>query len=170
MVLKTLQPFFGDAMSEIGEGYGMLSFHVEKNSALELLAFLKNHEVLCFNFLTDLCGVHFPHAKSKFQVVYHLQSMTNNIRVRIKVDLHDDPPAMPTVTELWSTANWMERETYDFYGIHFGGHPNLKRILNVDDMPVFPMRKEYPLEDPTRDDKRDEMFGREENPYYKVLK
>ena len=72
-----------------------------------------------------------------------------------------DPPKVPTVTSVYAAANWMERETYDFYGIIFEGHPNLKRILNVDEMTIFPMRKEYPLEDNTRKDKNDEMFGRD---------
>ena len=65
-----------------------------------------------------------------------------------------------TVTDLWDTANWMEREAWDFFGIHFSGHPNLKRILNMEDFPAFPMRKDYPLEDPTREDKNDTFFGR----------
>jgi NADH-quinone oxidoreductase subunit C len=67
---------------------------------------------------------------------------------------------MPTATKIWPAANWMERETYDFYGILFGDHPNLQRILNVEDMTDFPMRKDFPLEDQTREDKDDSMFGR----------
>jgi NADH-quinone oxidoreductase subunit C len=71
-----------------------------------------------------------------------------------------DKPAVRTVSDLFSAANWMERETYDFYGIIFEGHPNLKRILNVEYLDYFPMRKEYPLEDPTREDKDNRFFGR----------
>ena len=93
-------------------------------------------------------------------VIYHLHSLTNNVRVRIKVFLNGDDPVIPTATDLWEGANWMERETYDFFGINFQGHPNLVRILNVDDMTVFPMRREYPLEDPNRVDKKDYFFGR----------
>jgi NADH-quinone oxidoreductase subunit C len=69
-------------------------------------------------------------------------------------------PVLPTAVTIWPAANWMERETYDFYGILFEGHPNLVRILNVEDMTVFPMRKDFPLEDQTREDKNDSMFGR----------
>jgi len=107
-----------------------------------------------------LCGVHFPNDAMKFEVVYHLHSFVNNVRIRLKVRIPNDPPHIPSATKVFPTANWMERETYDFYGIHFDGHPNLKRILNVDDMTIFPMRKEYPLEDNTRKDKPDAMFGR----------
>ncbi|COY45109.1 NADH/F420H2 dehydrogenase%2C subunit C [Mycobacterium tuberculosis] len=74
--------------------------------------------------------------------------------------LEKENPSIPTATVLWNGANWMERETYDFFGINFEGHPDLRRILNMDDLGVFPMRKEYPLEDPNRVDKKDFYFGR----------
>ena len=93
-------------------------------------------------------------------VVYHLHNLVDNIRLRLKVFTGIERPDIFTATKLYSSANWMERETYDFFGINFVGHPNLKRILNVDEMDYFPMRKEYPLEDQTRIDKDDEMFGR----------
>ena len=86
--------------------------------------------------------------------------MLDNVRVRFKVFTDINKPDVYTATELFSAANWMERETYDFFGVNFIGHPNLKRILNVEEMDYFPMRKEYPLEDQTRIDKDDEMFGR----------
>jgi len=82
------------------------------------------------------------------------------VRVRFKIFTDINQPDIYTATGLFSAANWLERETYDFYGVNFVGHPNLKRILNVDEMDYFPMRKEYPLEDSTRIDKDDEMFGR----------
>ena len=86
--------------------------------------------------------------------------MQKNTRLRVKTFVKEDDPKMPTITDLFSSANWMERETYDFYGIVFEGHPNLIRILNVEYMDYFPMRKEYPLEDATRKDKDDRFFGR----------
>ena len=93
-------------------------------------------------------------------VVYHLHSLVANVRVRMKAYIPVAQPDIRTATTLFSGANWMERETYDFYGVNFTGHPDLRRILNVDEMDYFPMRKEYKLEDPTRVDKDDEMFGR----------
>jgi NADH-quinone oxidoreductase subunit C len=93
-------------------------------------------------------------------VVYHLHNLEDNIRIRFKVFADINKPDVYTASGLFSAANWMEREAYDFYGVNFVGHPNLKRILNVDEMDYFPMRKEFPLEDQTRVDKDDEMFGR----------
>ena len=86
--------------------------------------------------------------------------MPEKIRLRFKVYTSIENPEVFTATKIFAAANWMERETYDFYGVKFLGHPNLKRILNVDEMDYFPMRKEYPLEDFQRKDKDDEMFGR----------
>jgi NADH-quinone oxidoreductase subunit C len=103
--------------------------------------------------------MHYPD-KQQLGVVYHLHSFENNHRIRIKTTTNIDNPTIPTVTSVWPTANWMERETYDFYGIIFEGHPNLVRILNMDEMTDFPMRKDFPLEDQTREDKDDSMFGR----------
>lgn len=89
-----------------------------------------------------------------------LHSWTNNVRVRIKVYVPIAEPNVPTLTNLFASANWMERESFDFFGINYVGHPNLKRILNIEDMDYHPMRKEYPLEDATREDKIDALFGR----------
>lgn len=127
----------------------------------QVLQFLHDDEQLRFRFLTDLTGVHFPDRKGEeLSVVYHLHNMMDGIRLRLKTYVPIEKPDVFSVTELYSAANWMERETYDFFGINFVGHPDLRRILNVDEMEHFPMRKEFPLEDPTRTDKDDEMFGR----------
>jgi NADH-quinone oxidoreductase subunit C len=108
-----------------------------------------------------LCAVNYPEsANRELAVVYHLHNLVENTRLRFKVFTPVATPDVFTATQLFSSANWMERETYDFFGVNFVGHPNLKRILNVDEMDYFPLRKEYPLEDQTRIDKDDEMFGR----------
>lgn len=132
---------------------------VHHDNAHEVLSFLKNDPELNFHFLTDLTGMQTADEK-QLGVIYHLHNMPKNMRVRVKTFFSMDKPELPTVTDLWPGANWMERETFDFYGVKFKGHPNLKRILNVDEMDIFPMRKEYPLEDQTREDKSDKMFGR----------
>lgn len=160
-VLERLKSKLGDALQSPEEPFGILTITTAKEKIIDLLKFLHDDQELAFTFLTDLCGVHWPHRHEKFEVVYHLHSFTNNFRLRIKVPVGGDPPKIFTATTIFSSANWMERETYDFYGIIFEGHPNLKRILNVDEMSIFPLRKEYPLEDNTRRDKNDEMFGRD---------
>jgi len=137
----------------------MLCLTVKKESIQSILLFLRDEQDLQYNFLTTLCGMHYPE-KNQLGVVYHLQSFVNNHRIRIKTVTELNDPKIPTITTIWPAANWMERETYDFFGIQFEGHPNLKRILNMDEMTDFPLRKEFPLEDQTREDKNDSMFGR----------
>ncbi len=152
---------FGEPVTDFTEPYGMLTFSAPKELNLKILNFLFDDPALKFRFLTDLCAVHYPGQKGKeLAVVYHLHNLEDNVRIRFKIFTAIDQPDVYTATGLFSAANWMERETYDFYGVNFVGHPNLKRILNVDEMDYFPLRKEYPLEDQTRMDKDDEMFGR----------
>jgi NADH-quinone oxidoreductase subunit C len=152
---------FGEQVSNFEEPYGMLTFEVPKDMNLKLMQFLYDDEELKFQFLTTLCAVHYPDNKGReLAMVYHLHNLTDNIRIRFKAYLDINKPDIFTATKLFEAANWLERETYDFYGVNFIGHPNLTRILNVDEMDYFPMRKEYPLEDQTRKDKDDEMFGR----------
>lgn len=152
---------FGDQVTGFVEPYGMMTFESPKALNLKVLNFLYDDEELKFRFLTDLCAVHYPDQPGReLAVVYHLHNLQDNVRIRFKVFTGSDSPDIYTATGLFSAANWMERETYDFYGINFIGHPNLKRILNVDEMDYFPMLKQYPLEDQSRTDKDDEMFGR----------
>ena len=152
---------FADQLSHFEEPYGMLTFEGPKEMNLKILQYLFDDEELRFQFLTDLTAVHYPtHPGRELAVVYHLHNLKENIRIRFKIFTAIAQPDVFTATKLFSAANWMERETYDFYGINFVGHPNLIRILNVDEMDYFPMRKEYPLEDQTRSDKDDAMFGR----------
>lgn len=152
---------FGDQITNFEEPYGMLTFEAPKDLNLKVMQFLFDDAELQFRFMTDLCAVHYPDNPGReLAVVYHLHNLVDNLRIRFKVFTDINQPDVFTATQLFSAANWMERETYDFYGINFVGHPNLKRILNVDEMDYFPMRKEFPLEDQTRIDKDDEMFGR----------
>ena len=152
---------FGEQVSSFEEPYGFLTFEAPKELNLKVLNFLYDDEELGFRFLTDLTAVHYPAYKGReLAVVYHLHNLVENIRLRFKVFTGIEQPDVYTATGLFSSANWQEREAYDFYGVNFVGHPNLKRIMNVDEMDYFPMRKEFPLEDQTRIDKDDEMFGR----------
>ncbi len=161
IIKQKLQEKFGDQVCDFQETYGILSFETDKELNLKLIQFLYDDAELQFKFLTDLCAVHYPdQAERELAIVYHLHNLVENIRIRVKVYININHPNIYTATKLFEAANWMERETHDFYGINFIGHPNLKRILNVEEMDYFPMRKNYPLEDQTRIDKDDEMFGR----------
>ena len=152
---------FADQVSNFEEPYGMLTFEVPKDMNLKVMQFLYDDEELRFQFLTTLCAVHYPDNKGReLAMVYHLHNLVDNVRIRFKAYLDINKPDIFTATRLYEAANWLERETYDFFGVNFIGHPNLVRILNVDEMDYFPLRKEYPLEDQTRKDKDDEMFGR----------
>ena len=143
------------------EPYGMLTFTAPKDLNLKVLQFLFDDAELRFQFLTDLQAVHYPDDQgAELAVVYHLHNLVDNVRIRFKVFLDIEKPDVFSATALYSAANHMERETYDFFGVNFIGHPNLIRILNVDEMDYFPMRKQYPVEDQSRIDKDDEMFGR----------
>lgn len=141
--------------------YKVLTITVSKEKIVDILKFLYDDVDLQFQFLTSLFGVHYPFNKEKeIEIIYLLHNLQQNTRFRIKVNLPISNPEIDTVTSVFATANWMERETYDFFGVIFKNHPNLKRILNVEDMDYFPMRKEFPLEEATRADKDDTMFGR----------
>ncbi|RYG16889.1 MAG: NADH-quinone oxidoreductase subunit C [Chitinophagaceae bacterium] len=150
---------FGEQLFDVTEPYGLLTFSTTTEKLIAVLSFLKENEQINFNFLTDITAVHYPE-KNQIAVVYHVHSMVSGIRVRLKVFLNENDPTIPTASNLWNSANWMERETYDFFGVNFEGHPDLRRILNMDELGVFPMLKQYPLEDPNRVDKKDEYFGR----------
>ncbi|MBB6111434.1 NADH dehydrogenase subunit C [Mucilaginibacter lappiensis] len=159
-LLKRIAEKFDQQVTLVGEPYGLLTVETGREQIIDLLAFLKTDDALRFIFLTDITAIHYPEQEKQIGIIYHLHSLTTNTRIRIKVFLADGDVHIPTATTVWEGANWMERETYDFFGVIFDGHPDLRRILNVDDMEAFPMRKEFPLEDPNRVDKKDYFFGR----------
>lgn len=162
-IVEKLQEQFGNSIVNFRyENDKMLSFDVAATHNFEVVKFLKEDPELRFNFLTDVCGVHYPDFPEgeKFAVVYHMHNWIDNVRVRFKCFLNGTNPEIDSVVELFAGANWQERETFDFFGIKFKGHPQLKRVLNMDEMVVFPLRKEYPLEDMNRTDKDDRFFGR----------
>jgi len=138
----------------------LLTITINKAKIVDIARDLYEHPEFQFQFLTDLTGIHLPEQKEELGVIYHLHSLQNNVRIRIKLFMTNENAHVHTLTTVFAGANWMERETFDFFGIHFNGHPNLKRILNVDDMLMHPMRKEFPLEDQSRKDKNDAQFGR----------
>lgn len=160
-VQNKLKAQFGDGVISSEIAYDYPVFTVIPEIICDVVRFLYNDDELAFQYLTTLSGIHYPDQKEKeLGVIYHLHNLPKNLRIRIKIFFSIKDPVVPTITPVFSAANWMERQEYDFFGIIFKGHPNLKRILNMDEMTYFPMRKEYPLEDGTREDKDDKMFGR----------
>ena len=159
-VLEELIKVFSDDIKSAEESYGMLSVTVSKNKIYAIIKFLKENSETNFNFLTDLTGIHLPENKEDLGVIYHLHNFYKNHRIRLKIFFSTQDSYLDSIVDLYSGANWMERETFDFFGIHFKGHPNLTRILNMEDMLIHPLRKEFPLEDQSRKDKNDAMFGR----------
>ncbi|AIG30957.1 NADH dehydrogenase [Flavobacterium psychrophilum] len=156
---------FGESVVNFRQEKDIFTFEVTAGEMTSVILFLKNEESLNFHFLTDLCGIHYPdnNVNEQFAVVYHLHNWIENKRIRIKSFINGETPEIKTISNIFLCANWMERETYDFYGINFIGHPQLKRILNMDEMVSFPMRKEFPMEDSGRTDKDDRFFGRTTN-------
>jgi NADH-quinone oxidoreductase subunit C len=158
-LVSLLSERFGGKIHGVTEPYGLLTFETTKDVIIDVLRFLKEDGGTKFNYLTDITAVHYPE-KEAIAVVYHLYNMVGKVRIRVKVFLHEHSADIPTATVLWNGANWMERETYDLFGVKFEGHPDLRRILNMDELNVHPMLKQYPLEDPNRVDKKDAYFGR----------
>lgn len=161
LITGKLKAKFGDNVIASEMHYDFPVFVLNRSVIYDALKYLKEDQELNFHFLTTMCAIHLPDNKGlEMGVMYQLHNMMKNYRIRVKTFMPISDPVLPTVTTLWPTANWMERQEYDFFGVKFTGHPNLKRILNMDEMNYHPMRKEYALEDASREDKDDSMFGR----------
>ncbi len=159
-VLEAIEREFPESVLSNSQSFGMLTVELKKEDVKKIIQHLKSSS-LNFMFLTDICGIHFPEDKVKeLGVIYHLHNLVDNIRIRIKTFMPKSSAEIDSITDLYAGANWMERETFDFYGIRFKGHPDLRVILNMEDLGYHPMLKEYKLEDGTRTDKDDKMFGR----------
>ena len=133
-----------DWVSEVVEGHGEVTIVVPREAIIDACAFLRDEHG--FNLLADLCAAdRGPEEDPRFEVNYHLFSITHHNRLRLKVLLSEDDPHVATVTSLWKTADWHERETYDLFGVIFDGHPDLRRILLPSDFDGHALRKDYPL-------------------------
>jgi NADH-quinone oxidoreductase subunit C len=164
-VITALQERFGDRILSVETAYDFRVIHISKESIVAALRFLYEHDSFRFRYLTTLCGLHFPEQPQPFGMMYQVHSLTNNLRIRFKSFTSADDLEYDSLVSLFPAANWMERETFDFFGFRFKGHPNLTRILNMEDMDYHPLRKEYPIEDATRYDKDDTLFGRRPSGY-----
>jgi NADH-quinone oxidoreductase subunit C len=134
----------GPAVSEVTLAHGELNVLADAARIAEVLSALRDDPALKFQQLIDLCGVDYPERAKRFDVVYHLLSLTHNRRVRIKVQA-DETSAVPTVTKVYPCADWFEREAFDMYGIFFDGHPDLRRLLTDYGFQGYPLRKDFPM-------------------------
>jgi NADH-quinone oxidoreductase subunit C len=135
-----------DAIEKVVVHRGEVTFFVRRHRLLETVQLLRDDATLRFEFCSGVSGVHFPDEVGReLHAVYHLLSMTHNRRIRREVTCPDADPHIPSVVAVYPTSDWHERETYDFFGIIFDGHPALTRIEMPDDWPGHPQRKDYPL-------------------------
>jgi NADH-quinone oxidoreductase subunit C len=144
-VTEKLKARFVDAVQEIVEAHGELTVIVSRAPIVEICQFLKDDPDLRFDMLMDMAGVDYLGREPRFEVVYHLYSIPHNSRLRLKVRVPEGDLVVPTVSSVWSTANWHEREAFDMLGIEFADHPDLRRIYMPDDYPGHPLRKDFPI-------------------------
>jgi NADH-quinone oxidoreductase subunit C len=141
-LVKRLKAHYGSAIQEALAYAGQNYFVVEKGIVRELLERLRDDDK--FDYCVDVTAVHYPKREKAFDLIYVLYSFPNNVRIRVKTQIADGE-TVSSVVGLWPTANWLEREVYDMFGIQFEGHPDLKRILMPDGWKGFPLRKDYAI-------------------------
>jgi NADH-quinone oxidoreductase subunit C len=144
MLIEKLQSRFLDAITPGDTSRGEEVVIVPRERAIEVFRVLRDDPDFAFNFLTDLTAVDWLKREPRFEVVYNLNSLVLNHRLRVKVPLPSGEPWAQSVVELWSAADWLERECYDMFGIEFRGHPDLRRILLYDSFVGYPLRRDYP--------------------------
>ncbi len=153
LVVQKIQEKYPDAVLDVADARGELTVTVNKDVIYDLMAFLKNDSELTYNFLADVTAVDYSlmedtlmkYDYARFMLVYHLLSTEKKQRLRVKVPVHENELSIPSMASIWKVANWLERETYDMFGIIFENHPDLRRILMPDDYEGYPLRKDYPL-------------------------
>ncbi|MEO7724282.1 MAG: NADH-quinone oxidoreductase subunit C [Chthoniobacterales bacterium] len=143
-LLNSLGKLLGDKIRERSEFRGETTFMIERGDIREVAKFCK--EELSFDYLVDISSVDNYGTEPRFEVVYELYSMTMAIHLRLKLRVSEEDPTVDTVSDVWPTANWHEREIWDMMGLRFNSHPDLRRILMWEGYPYFPLRKEFPLE------------------------
>jgi NADH-quinone oxidoreductase subunit C len=144
--LRRLLDRFGAAVVETHARLGDATALVRKEQLAELMRFLRDDPECAFDMLMDLTCVDYLGEEPRFEMVYHLYSLAKNQRLRVKARVAEDACEIDTLCPLWASANWMEREVWDLYGVRFVGHPDLRRILLYEEFQGHPLRKDYPKE------------------------
>ena len=147
MIIELLQKNFGSEIIQISQEKDQVVVILRKDKCHDVLKFLKEDPTLDFSMMLDLCGVDFLKTKEnpRFEVVYHLYSLTHHHRIRVRVQVPEEDMKVPTITDLWRAADWFERETWEMFGVEFVGHPHLKNLLLFDGFEGNPLRKDYPI-------------------------
>jgi len=143
-VIEDLKKIFSEKIKEFSAQFGDETIVIEKDSLLDIVKFLKD-KPYDFVMLLDLTCVDYKGQQDRFEMVYHLFSLSNNLRLRVKSRLPEKNPSIESLTSEWKNANWLEREVYDMFGIQFSGHPYLRRLFMYDGFEGHPLRKDYPL-------------------------
>ena len=147
IIVEKLNGKFPDAVIEVQSFRDETTIILKKESIVDVCKFLRDDKDFLFNYLSDLCGVDKLAINNTFEIVYHLYSLTKNNRIRLKAPISDaEKPSISTVSSVWPTANWHEREVYDMFGVVFDGHPDMRRILTPDGFEGYPLRKDYPVD------------------------
>lgn len=148
VAVSRLKSKFSDSVLDVAEFRGQTSITVKREDIVAICSFLKKE--LGYNLLTDLCGVDYLGKSPRFMVVYNMYNLATKERLRIKIAVPESDARVDTVSTVWRTANWHERECWDLMGISFNNHPDLRRILMPADWQGHPLRKDYPLQGPDR--------------------
>jgi NADH-quinone oxidoreductase subunit C len=141
---KHIGTALGGVVKDSKLAFGELTVAVEASDVIKTLTFLRDDPACAFKVLIDVCGVDYPNRARRFDVVYHLLSLSKNQRIRVKVETDENTP-VPTAVSVFPAANWFERETFDMYGVVFEGHPDLRRLLTDYGFSGHPLRKDFPL-------------------------
>jgi NADH-quinone oxidoreductase subunit C len=145
-ILATLQERFGSDIRNVHAFRGDPTAEVAPTRLVEICRFLRDDAALAFDFLVDVTAVDYLGTTPRFEVVYHLKSLVRGHRLRLKARVSEDDPRIDSLVSVWRGADWMERETWDLYGIRFDGHPDLRRIFLYEEFQGHPLRKDYPKE------------------------
>lgn len=145
LIKSKIETKFPDNQIEFSEYLDEFCVKVNKNHIVEICNFLKNDEDLKFQLCEDITAVDWAVRTNRFTLVYHIFSLKNNFRLKIKSDVDESDCSIDSVSSVWGAANWQERECYDMYGIIFNNHPDLRRMYMPEDFEYYPLRKDFPL-------------------------
>jgi len=145
LIIEKIKEKFSESVEEISDFRDDLSITIKKDQIVNLGKFLKEDSDLQFIMCKDVTAIDWATRKKRFTTVYHIYSFKLNYTLRLKSNIDDDPPTIETVTSIWQSANWYERETWDMYGIKFLNHPDLRRMYMPEGFEYHPLKKDFPV-------------------------